>query len=153
MYKRQVLHVLAAIQAFDIDRLKAKIRRTTANFGDQRIEMATGADQHRDFLIRRGGARLTDDLQYATAFLHRAIAAFALDDRMDDDAAVVTGWPGSGRFGITYGAGFRAVVWRKDAREGAIHPIDDARIRAVVAKQAQVAEPNVTCLLYASGCV
>lgn len=46
---QQVLNMLAAIQSFDIDRLKAQVRGAAADFGDQRIEMATGADQHRDF--------------------------------------------------------------------------------------------------------
>ena len=105
--------------------------------------MAAGTHQHGDAFFRRFAAGLADDGQDATGLLADGVAAVALDDRMDDDAAIHARRPGRRRFGIAHGAGFRAVVGREDGREGRIDPIDDARIRAVVAEQAQVAEADV----------
>lgn len=41
----QILHMLAAIQAFDIDRLEAQ-PGALADFGNQRIKVAARPDQH-----------------------------------------------------------------------------------------------------------
>jgi hypothetical protein len=50
---QQILHMLAAIQPFDVHRLEAQVRGAAADFGDQRIEVAAGADEHGDALVRR----------------------------------------------------------------------------------------------------
>jgi len=70
---QQVLHVLAPIQPFDIDRLEAQLRRTAADFGDQCVEMRAGANQHGDAFVRRIGTGLADDVEGATGLFANGI--------------------------------------------------------------------------------
>ncbi len=62
---------------------------------------------------------------------------------MDRDAAVGARRARGDGFGIAHGAAFGAVGGGKDMRETLVDPVDDARVRAVVAEQAQVFQANV----------
>ena len=65
---QQVLHMLAVVQPFDIDCLKTQIRRAAANFVDQRIEVAAGANEDGDAFVRCLAAGLLNDGEHAASF-------------------------------------------------------------------------------------
>jgi hypothetical protein len=110
----QILHMLAAIQAFDIDRLEAQsgaLRRISATSASRWLRARTSTAM----LAPAPPPGLADE---ASTWRASSPAASPLDrdDRMHDHRCRPRRL-GRRRFGIAHGAGLGAVGGREDARE------------------------------------
>ncbi len=77
--REQILHMLAAIQPLDFNRLETQTGRAAANLGDERIEMAAGADEYGNTLSRIFAPRLENEIEHTARFILSAGRFVALD--------------------------------------------------------------------------